>query len=359
MKKGDPCYIIGNPAGFDSQSISSGVIRDPAMCDQYQQNVETMYVSSSSIGGVSGGPILNNNGNVIGILTYGNNVTETVTNGSSQIGTVNVGQETLGGGPAEFIVQHVVKNIIDNQQSFLVNSTHQPYEYPKASINVLFSRISLYDVYSNPAIVAMQGPSSNVNMGGLKCNIIEGKSPLQVNDILLSITYVPRTDDPNYALRDGVSGKVTIEVGNVGDQRAVSAATWFMDYTNMDGVEFSVLPFTNAQHGTTPTTRTAVLLTLKTGVVFTVNGAGASSTEFATTSNRHGTAATLIYGTNTVRFGTSGQNYCVGDTITANNFTFTLTSNMFNGNFGLMPESNEDGTIADKYLTAVKKIQYE
>ena len=346
MSPGDPCFIIGNPQGIDSQSISSGIVRDPAMCNVSETNVETMFVTASSVGGVSGSPILDRDAAIIGMLTFG---------ASSY--------ETLGGGPAQFILEPVVKKIVANQALFPISyssgtdNAHSPYEYPKASLNASLSTVSLFDVYHNN-ITAMQGIGANgtpgVPIGGhMVTSLTSGQpSPLEINDILLSITYNPREDDPNYADRDS-NGKVTVSIGNIDTQRSVTSATWFMDYTNMDGVQFTVLNKNNDHmYNTNTTTRTAQKLMLQTSMSFAVDGLTDVSGQQSTTTNRNGKGCEVTIGSGTVTFNVAGEGYCVGDTITAGGQTFTLVLDMFTGNFGFLPETS------DTYLTSVKKVQY-
>jgi S1-C subfamily serine protease len=66
---GSQCYMVGNPLGFDSPSVSEGVIRDINFSDG--NLVESVVTSVPVLGGNSGSPILSGNGEVIGILSYG------------------------------------------------------------------------------------------------------------------------------------------------------------------------------------------------------------------------------------------------------------------------------------------------
>ena len=87
-KIGDICYIIGNPLGLDTQSISNGIIRDNHFCDTTGiQIVDSLLLTVSGFYGNAGSPILNNCGKIIGVYTFGykNNKTEHI-------------YETLGGG---------------------------------------------------------------------------------------------------------------------------------------------------------------------------------------------------------------------------------------------------------------------
>ena len=82
---GDICYVIGNPGGFDEDSISIGCVRDPNYNEiNGIQAVDSIFVCAPGIAGNSGGPIININGDVIGIYTFGISGSETFGGGSNQ-----------------------------------------------------------------------------------------------------------------------------------------------------------------------------------------------------------------------------------------------------------------------------------
>lgn len=83
-KTGDRCIVIGDPGMIDSDSLSCGVVRSARYEMKpiaYQTN-ECLHIDASTIGGSSGSPILNENGEIIAILTYGHE-----------------GMSSFGGGP--------------------------------------------------------------------------------------------------------------------------------------------------------------------------------------------------------------------------------------------------------------------
>lgn len=61
---GEPCFAIGNPLGFD-QTLSTGIISG------YRDNDNYIQTSAEITHGSSGGPLFNNEGEVIGITTSG------------------------------------------------------------------------------------------------------------------------------------------------------------------------------------------------------------------------------------------------------------------------------------------------
>ena len=83
-KQGDRCFVFGNPLGIDADSISDGIVRDPHFSESGgQQIVDSIYVSSPSLSGNSGSPILNTAGDIIGILTFGAENQESLAGGAN------------------------------------------------------------------------------------------------------------------------------------------------------------------------------------------------------------------------------------------------------------------------------------
>jgi S1-C subfamily serine protease len=93
VNAGDVCYIVGNPGSIDEDSISSGCVRDSNFCDTTgSQITNSILVNASGIGGNSGGPIVDTNGNVIGIYTF----------------TLDGGLECYGGGSNQSVLSATI-----------------------------------------------------------------------------------------------------------------------------------------------------------------------------------------------------------------------------------------------------------
>lgn len=92
---GDDCYLIGNPLGYDTKSVSKGVVRDPHFCDtKGYPIIDVLLIDTPGFSGNSGSPILDCNGCIIGLYTYG--YPQDVKDGDDYVGSV--GSETLSGG---------------------------------------------------------------------------------------------------------------------------------------------------------------------------------------------------------------------------------------------------------------------
>ena len=74
-KTGDVCYVCGNPGGIDNDSVTRGIVRDGHFTLTSGSYVpDAIHIDSPGISGNSGSPIMNKNGQIIGLFTFGFNL---------------------------------------------------------------------------------------------------------------------------------------------------------------------------------------------------------------------------------------------------------------------------------------------
>lgn len=153
---GQTISIIGFPRGDDAQSITRGIIRD----NKYQSNyaLETVFTDASIFGGNSGGPMVIDDGTVVGILSWG--ISDT---------------DSLNGGIASYVFRPILTYFCNNYVSSTVS-------YPKGYLGINYSYVSFMApmVYSN---LKMEG----VVVTGFD-NIITPK--FNLNDIIIKVNNV-------------------------------------------------------------------------------------------------------------------------------------------------------------------------
>ena len=160
-REGMICYLIGNPGNLDEDSVSVGYIRDAHYMEPNGYQIpDTLFISSPGIGGNSGGPIINQNCEVVGIFTFASSTT---------------GMECFGGGSNQYVLKNtlnVLKTGINNKSKLYLGihfSVPSPFTlkqyYPMATE---FNSEGVY-------IVSLGSSSPFINV-------------LSVGDILLSCT---------------------------------------------------------------------------------------------------------------------------------------------------------------------------
>ncbi len=115
---GDNVTIIGYPQGFDVQSVTRGTVRDnKAVPDVYFSGVggsfmESVLTDCAIYGGNSGGPLINDNGSWIGILSWG------------------IGSDgNLNGGVSSYLAMSIF-------QYFMTNFTGAVINYPRGYLGI-------------------------------------------------------------------------------------------------------------------------------------------------------------------------------------------------------------------------------
>ena len=202
---GESCFVLGDPLGIDAISISSGVVRDNKYI--YANTIESMCISAPIYSGNSGSPIVNKNGEVIGIISYGVGDNEAVS--------------SISWGCSSSIMQLICTQIIANNQNFVGKSINARL-YPVDS-HYLISRgkynYALEGYYadqsSEPALTRLQHiithingkhlgvyynqdtPTKEVylNLGGaITARIVDGNTG-QARDVSLPLTYISAASD--------------------------------------------------------------------------------------------------------------------------------------------------------------------
>jgi S1-C subfamily serine protease len=172
---GETCYVVGNPGGFDEDSISIGCVRDPNYCEPGgYQITDSIYVNSPGMGGNSGGPIVNIFGDVIGIYTFG----------------LGGGYEGFGGGSNRETLLNTLQTLKLNQDNKVKLYLGIDYSIPNPFL--------LMDYYDD---------NSSFGSKGVYIHSVSSGSPfyniLKPTDILLS----------------AIIGNTTIDFGNVDQQK--------------------------------------------------------------------------------------------------------------------------------------------
>lgn len=205
LKPGDLAFVIGNPLGNDSQSISQGVVRDPIFTDRGGGiPFEQVMIDNSAFGGNSGSPIVNNRGEVIGVFSFVYVLTDSGGDGA--------GAETFGGGPASHIMSHVVDAILSGMTGATgpvqeVSSGDYLY-YNKGFLGLAdWHSVRHFDVLFDYGI-----SSSSPEVKGIVIDSITSGSPLASSSLSVGDWIVEV---------DGVA------TGYLSDQYPVGSITWF------------------------------------------------------------------------------------------------------------------------------------
>jgi S1-C subfamily serine protease len=118
LKIGDVINTIGYPGGTDNQSISRGIVRDnKSQLEGYV--MESVITDISIYGGNSGGPLITDDGKVVGIVSYG------YTN-----------EEEINGGVSSYLFKPIVNYFINNFTGSVVN-------YPKGYLGISYTSVNI------------------------------------------------------------------------------------------------------------------------------------------------------------------------------------------------------------------------
>lgn len=188
---GNRCFVVGNPLGSDTQSLSGGYVRDNNFVF-YPQQVESMFVSAPTFGGNSGSPIINEECNVTGILTFGL-IDSTVP------AVLGVKTESLGGGMSSCMAQRVTDWMIENESDYTIKGWLGIDVWTVVN-HINASELGLVGTDFNVQGIYLVGPGA-----------LDGSSPLigtlMDGDVILEI--------------DGV------KIGDLEGQTHITKVTWF------------------------------------------------------------------------------------------------------------------------------------
>lgn len=123
---GSYAVTIGHPLGKHVQSITSGIVSDNNAQD-YSWMPESVLVDFTIIGGNSGGPVINLNEKVIGIVSWG----------------YDVGNFSLNGSASSYVAEKVITSLKNKW-----GGSGNPVIFDTGYIGVNFEPIGIYDAIS-------------------------------------------------------------------------------------------------------------------------------------------------------------------------------------------------------------------
>ena len=137
LKVASPIAALGQPYGDHVQSITVGVTRENKGQD-FSWMPESVISDFDTVGGNSGGPVINVSGDVVGILSWG------------------YGDSTYQISGA--IASHLAKQISDNIISRHLSGGTPPLNYASSYLGVNFSPINMYNtLFTIPALSRVEG----------------------------------------------------------------------------------------------------------------------------------------------------------------------------------------------------------
>lgn len=180
---GDTCCIIGNPGGIDEDSLCLGIVRDPHYCEPSgYQITDSILISAPGMGGNSGGPIINIQGKVIGIYTFG----------------LTGGFECFGGGSNKDVLKKTLNVLKSNQNNKTKRYLGLDWVIP--------SPFTIKDFYNQ----------TNFSTNGVYISEVSNDSPF--NGIL---------SGGDLLLRCVLSNEETIEFGNKNSEKTPGVLIYF------------------------------------------------------------------------------------------------------------------------------------
>ena len=247
VKNGEHVYTIGYPLAVDSFSISNGLVRDSKFIGS---PTESIFHSIDTVGGNSGGPILDINGMVIGMNNWG------------------YSGEQLSGGISSFMIKPIFEKIMNQikiNDSPIINKTfwfaqsgvylenwnmHSYYAsdyYNKKTYDIIRGNKSINGDYYYGGYLLFFGFSGiHRNIDGTFDQGQKGNNGYASDfDIILSITYKPNNDkntngeiiDPNWL---GENIPVTLKISRYNGV-GLANSSWFITSKNVNTLKMLVL----------------------------------------------------------------------------------------------------------------------
>lgn len=131
-KPGEMIVTLGQPAGLHVQSVTMGVVRDNKWAD-VSDIPESVVSDYDTMGGNSGGPVINAKSKVVGILSWGLNY-----------GDSSSGQNfSLSGAISSHVVLPIINHIISNYEN---DPLGVPYTFPAKYLGIRFDPVNLYEL---------------------------------------------------------------------------------------------------------------------------------------------------------------------------------------------------------------------
>lgn len=123
---GEMIITIGQPAGIHVQSVTMGVMRDNKWADR-SDIPESVVSDYDTMGGNSGGAVLNARSKVVGILSWGL--------------TYDGTDFSLSGAIASHVVIPIIDHLLGNYRS---NPAGVPYTYPSRYLGIRYDPVDLF-----------------------------------------------------------------------------------------------------------------------------------------------------------------------------------------------------------------------
>jgi S1-C subfamily serine protease len=190
IKSGQECYVIGYPLGDSQFSITHGSVRDPTYCfSNFMFGIDQIYHSAPATEGNSGCCILDINGKIIGIHSWG--TVQSVRDGNRNFTSNFVLYEDFTGGASTKAAYPILSSMLNNK-SRITTTKYYPRCFLGITVTIMDDEFRINN-YTNPVIY------QNIkDIDGIKIDTIvpgstvenynkTASTKLEVNDIITHI----------------------------------------------------------------------------------------------------------------------------------------------------------------------------